>query len=155
MVFSIEERKDRQREASKRWRDHNLDESRRRGREYNRTRDHSAIYRRKLERDPQHVKRNNLWASHKLRISQWEELVARANGRCEICQTEFMDGVLPYLDHDHQCCAGKNSCGTCIRGVLCNTCNRALGFFKDDLQTLQAAVRYLEMEKRDVPTVRN
>jgi hypothetical protein len=30
------------------------------------------------------------------------------------------------VDHDHACCQKKNrSCGKCIRGLLCHTCNIA------------------------------
>lgn len=47
------------------------------------------------------------------------------------------------VDHDHTCCPGKRSCGRCVRGLLCNRCNRALGQFGDDIETLRRAVAYL------------
>lgn len=31
-----------------------------------------------------------------------------------------------------------------IRGLLCNTCNRALGMFKDDINILHNAIIYLQ-----------
>lgn len=43
------------------------------------------------------------------------------------------------LDHDHQ--TGK------IRGWLCHPCNRALGGFKDDEDTLRRAIIYLKDAK--------
>jgi hypothetical protein len=29
-------------------------------------------------------------------------------------------------DHDHECCPGRRSCGHCVRGVVCATCNSLL-----------------------------
>jgi len=42
------------------------------------------------------------------------------------------------VDHDHN--TGK------IRGLLCNTCNRALGLLKDNKQLLINALKYLKNE---------
>jgi hypothetical protein len=28
-----------------------------------------------------------------------------------------------HVDHDHACCPGENTCGQCVRGLLCNFCN--------------------------------
>ena len=51
------------------------------------------------------------------------------------------------VDHDHDCCPGQSSCGKCIRGLLCLTCNRALGLLKDDPMRVRAAADYLENTK--------
>ena len=40
------------------------------------------------------------------------------------------------MDHNHQ--TGK------FRGMLCNHCNRGLGNFKDNINTLEAAIKYLK-----------
>lgn len=34
------------------------------------------------------------------------------------------------IDHDHSCCKDKNSCGKCIRSILCSKCNRALAGYE-------------------------
>ena len=47
---------------------------------------------------------------------------------CGMCRKPFEEEQLIHVDHDHACCRGKNrSCGKCIRGLLCHTCNIALG----------------------------
>jgi len=65
---------------------------------------------------------------------------------CAIClkpETKHHSLVLK-IDHDHACCSGNQSCGKCVRGLLCSSCNRALGLFGDDPSVLQAAITYLE-----------
>lgn len=47
------------------------------------------------------------------------------------------------IDHDHKCCPRNGSCGSCVRGALCNGCNVALGAFNDDIEKLRAAITYL------------
>ncbi len=51
--------------------------------------------------------------------------------KCEICGSN----VKLVIDHDHE----TNT----MRGVLCNGCNTGLGFFKDDVDSLRQAVKYL------------
>jgi hypothetical protein len=38
-----------------------------------------------------------------------------------------MDGLRPFcVDHDHTCCPGEYTCGKCVRGLLCDDCNKKL-----------------------------
>lgn len=53
------------------------------------------------------------------------------------------------VDHDHNCCKNEPgdksfSCGKCVRGILCDKCNRGLGYMRDDLDILLKAVEYLK-----------
>ena len=60
---------------------------------------------------------------------------------CEICQRPASDshrGVLA-LDHDHE--TGK------VRGLLCGACNKALGFFQDDIDVMAAAIEYIKRSR--------
>jgi hypothetical protein len=47
------------------------------------------------------------------------------------------------VDHDHECCPGPRSCGKCVRGLICNECNLALGLGQDP-QTLRSLADYLD-----------
>ncbi len=48
------------------------------------------------------------------------------------------------VDHDHKCCPGGRSCGKCVRGILCNSCNVALALVNDDMDRLRGLIEYLE-----------
>lgn len=52
-------------------------------------------------------------------------------GECAICHDAYTLDAL-VIDHDHACCnyAYGKSCGKCIRGLLCTSCNTALGWYE-------------------------
>jgi hypothetical protein len=65
---------------------------------------------------------------------------------CGICKTTDPGGRGGWhIDHDHSCCPGEwwQSCGKCIRGLLCHHCNIGMGNFSDDPQRLLAAVAWI------------
>jgi len=67
-----------------------------------------------------------------LTIEQFAALIERQGNACAICR------VVPerfHVDHDHKTGA--------VRGLLCASCNKALGAFKDNAQILEAAIVYL------------
>ncbi len=67
-------------------------------------------------------------ASYGLTQEQFDRLLAAQQHACGTCDEPFEEGQLIHVDHGHACCRGKNrSCGECIRGLLCHTCNIALG----------------------------
>lgn len=89
-----------------------------------------------------------------LTYEQREELIARNNGVCPICLDEPQarsDGAVWAIDHDHRCCPGRQSCGSCLRGAICLDCNLGIGKLNDDAMILRRAADYLD--KYDPPVV--
>lgn len=74
---------------------------------------------------------------------RYAEMLAVQKGVCAICN-EVPDNHSLAVDHDHACCSGKTSCGSCVRGLLCRTCNSAIGFFRDDAAMLARAIQYIK-----------
>lgn len=72
---------------------------------------------------------------YKITLDEYENLYFLQNGKCKICYKEKEMRKL-CVDHDHS--TGK------IRGLLCDTCNRGLGYFKDNPLFLKNAIKYLE-----------
>lgn len=85
----------------------------------------------------------HLMRRYKLDKEAYSELVESQGGRCAICGT-VPDGKL-HVDHNHSCCPGFNTCGQCVRGLLCMNCNRGIGHMQDDVEILKSAVKYLEV----------
>lgn len=76
---------------------------------------------------------------------EWNLLFESQNKRCAICQDDSPKEELfnvkrnPWhTDHIHGIKPTK------IRGILCNSCNKALGLFKDNPEILRAAANYIE-----------
>jgi hypothetical protein len=70
---------------------------------------------------------------------QFAQRVA-GQGGCAVCRTTAPRGKNAWhLDHEHQ--TGR------IRGVLCLTCNIAVGMLHDDPARARAAAEYLERHR--------
>lgn len=82
---------------------------------------------------------------HGINSSIFEEMLLSQNFKCAICFMDFKQLKKdPSIDHDHKCCPGEYSCGNCIRGLLCNNCNAAIGLFKDSSKYLRLAADYID-----------
>jgi hypothetical protein len=69
---------------------------------------------------------------------------------CAICKQIFDSEHLPYRDHDHECCAGRKSCGKCMRELLCRQCNWYVGQVESHLgPSLQYIARWKRIHGRD------
>jgi len=72
-----------------------------------------------------------------------EQLITMLSNPCEVC------GSLENLtiDHDHECCNKRISCGKCVRGTLCQNCNRSMGQAKDNPTILRLLADYIDRHK--------
>lgn len=77
--------------------------------------------------------------------------------RDPICEACGSPASPPHVDHDHACCPGNYSCGGCLRGVLCPSCNIALGWLErrnkrsDQLEQYLASCNLVERVSKYVP----
>lgn len=78
------------------------------------------------------LKRMNLTVEDYLVIAELQ------GNKCAICRCPPKAERLA-LDHDHD--TDK------FRGLLCDDCNFALGLFKDDIERIKNAVKYLERSR--------
>ena len=81
------------------------------------------------------------FAKHGLTPGIAADILARQQGSCVVCSRDLGGGF--HIDHDHQCCPGATSCGQCVRGFLCASCNQGLGMFRDSPELLARAAAYL------------
>lgn len=82
---------------------------------------------------------------YKLTPEAYDAMLARQGGGCAICHTPPAPPERLVVDHDHACCPDrKMSCGRCVRGLLCSTCNLMIGYAQDSPERLLSAVAYLE-----------
>lgn len=81
--------------------------------------------------------RRNVYLKFHYGISykEFKEMSILQNDVCLICGEKNKTWRLA-VDHNHE--TGE------IRGLLCNLCNRALGFFNDDPSRLRRAADYIE-----------
>ena len=69
-----------------------------------------------------------------LSVEQLSKMLDDSDGVCEICRKPPKKWLV--VDHCHLTLK--------VRGILCEGCNKALGFFKDDIGVMEAAILYLK-----------
>ena len=75
---------------------------------------------------------------HRMDPDEYVRLSANGcmNPRCN-------EGFPLQVDHDHSCCPGSNSCGLCIRGLLCGACNVRLARLEAGSGGYEGLMEYL------------
>jgi hypothetical protein len=76
-----------------------------------------------------------------LTLEDFNELKISQNGLCAICK---INSDILHIDHNHE--TGK------IRALLCNQCNRGIGYLKESPEILNSAIQYLAYHSNIVST---
>jgi len=83
-------------------------------------------------------KYNNLQIKYGITSKEYDQLIKSQNYSCKICSADISGKGKSQIDHCH--ITGR------IRGILCRDCNLGLGFFKDSLKTMIAAIEYIDAD---------
>lgn len=73
-------------------------------------------------------------------LEEYEKILSEQDGVCKICkngETMIMNGQVIALAVDHCHKTGK------VRGLLCQQCNSGIGCFKDNIEIMTYAIKYL------------
>jgi len=83
------------------------------------------------------TRRHMLKLKYGITIEKFDAIIKLQNGLCPICKLTLseIDSKNIHVDHDHK----TNR----VRGVLCTNCNSGLGHAKDNVDTLQNSIEYL------------
>ena len=94
------------------------------------------------KKNPDKSKNNDLKKTYGITLDEYDELLNMQQKVCAICgnpETAVDNkGHIRMMPVDHCHRTGK------IRGLLCTGCNTALGGFKDDIDLLEKAIKYLK-----------
>jgi hypothetical protein len=69
-------------------------------------------------------------------LAERDALIQAQGGKCTLCERVFNPLDRACIDHDH--ITGR------MRGIICTSCNKALGLFKDSIPALTKALAYLQ-----------
>ena len=72
-------------------------------------------------------------------LEERNNMLAQQGGKCAICGTTSPNSVGWVIDHCHT----TNK----VRAILCNPCNLALGYVRDDVEIMLRMIEYIEKHK--------
>lgn len=100
---------------------------------------HRAL--RKKRRDYSH--KQHVEETYNITYDQYWAIYKAQGGKCYVCRRATGARRKLSVDHDHACCNGPNSCGKCVRGLLCSKDNEWLGHIRDEADVAQRVIDYL------------
>ena len=94
------------------------------------------------ERGVESSRRAHLKRKYNMTLENYGELLEKQNGVCEICGEPEGCVRNTFLAVDH--CHNTNK----VRGLLCTSCNRAIGLLKENINTLNNMIEYIKKHKQ-------
>lgn len=124
---------------SKQYRDTHKEELKQYNKQYNQSHKEEKNQYRKSHKEErkQANKQYNLKKTYNLSIDQYNQMLAEQNYKCKICGVDEVNAGKNGLVVDHNHKTGK------IRGLLCDGCNKGIGFLKEDPALFDSAKDYL------------
>jgi Recombination endonuclease VII len=91
-----------------------------------------------------HVRRAAIYKKYAVTPEWYTEKLKEQGGHCALCpQTVVQGRKFLFIDHDHSCCPdNKQTCGSCVRGILCYRCNTMLAAVENK-EWMELATAYL------------
>lgn len=91
---------------------------------------------RESEYGKRRIKGWRLKRAYNITVEDYDLMMSKQGNRCAVCGGHQSEMERSFdVDHDHE--TGE------IRGLLCNSCNRALGLMGDSVMILENALLYL------------
>lgn len=84
---------------------------------------------------------------HGITLEQYATMLEEQNYVCAICGEPEAENDKLSIDHDHACCPGQFGCEKCVRGLLHQKCNRAIGQLNDNPELVMKAYQYLKQRR--------
>lgn len=82
---------------------------------------------------------------HNISYDRFIKIISYQDWSCAVCKTKLNENINELcIDHDHSCCTKADSCGKCIRGILCRKCNMAEGLLKSDISIIENLLIYVK-----------
>lgn len=101
-------------------------------------------HREKLKAQQRRSRARHVEQTYGITEEQYQELYEAQDRRCYLCQRAKGTGRKRLaVDHDHSCCPEPPTCGRCVRGLLCKTCNRMIGHLRDNPEAFERGAEYL------------
>jgi len=92
-------------------------------------------YKTHLEQSKKRGRKSHFKRNYNLTFKQFKKMLKKQDYKCVLCKIKHTKKQRLQVDHNHK--TGK------IRGLLCASCNKMLGFGYDIVKTFKNAVKYL------------
>jgi hypothetical protein len=105
-------------------------------------------HRTRLKLNRQTARGRRLVSTYGISAEDYDELLTVQGGVCFICTRARGLRKALSVDHDHAVAIqdgheADKGCKNCIRGLLCQSCNKMLGHGRDDPEMFERAADYL------------